>query len=135
VRADPPERIAPAVLTAPPETYSPLKRAPSLKKILDPMKLTAVSRWLFIASGLYALSCAPAILVAERLHWPQSALHLSQFAAVLLCWPASLFVIWRSRALPGRSRKALGAVAASLCSLWMAFVVYVVLRLDFSQLG
>jgi hypothetical protein len=107
----------------------------SLKKILDPLKLTAVSRWLFIASGLYALSCAPAILVAERMHWPQSALHLSQFVAALLCWPASLMVIWRSRASPGRGRTALAAVAASLCSLWMAFVVYVVLHFDLSQIG
>lgn len=98
------------------------------------MKLTAVSRWLFLATGLYALSCAPAILVAERLNWPQSALHLSQFAAVVLCWPASLIFIWRSRASPARGRKALAAVAASLCSLWMAFVVYVVIHLDFSQM-
>ena len=96
------------------------------------MSITAPSKWLFLVSGFYALACAPAILIAEHFSWPQSPFHQTQFIAVLLCLPASLAFLWSTRGSRFGGQRCLAAVAASLCSLWLAFIAYVVLTLDFS---
>ena len=34
--------------------------------------MTTLSRWVFLASGTWAVLCAPAILLAERFGWQRS---------------------------------------------------------------
>ncbi len=89
-----------------------------------------VSRFAFLASGIYALLCAPLILLAERLSFSQSPLHASQFIAVLICLPASLAYLWGTRGQRAWTRR-LAVVAAFLATAWLGFIVYVVGTVDF----
>ena len=99
------------------------------------MSITPPSKYLFLFTGFYALACAPAILIAEHFSWPQSLFHGTQFIAVLLCLPASLVFLWSTRGLRFGGQRWLAAVGASLCSLWLAFCAYVLLTLDFTDIG
>jgi hypothetical protein len=75
----------------------------------------------------------PAILLAERLSLPQGPLHTTQFLAVALCFPSSLVFLWRNRDTWSGTRR-LAAGAALLSGVWLVFVAYVLLTLDFSSL-
>lgn len=97
------------------------------------MTIARVSKWLFVGTGVYALLCAPAILLAERYSWPQSPLHATQFLAAFICFPSSLLFLWFSRDAQSGVRR-LAVAAAILSAAWLAFVVYVLLTLDFSSM-
>lgn len=89
------------------------------------MTATQVSKLLFLASGGYAVLCAPAVLVAEHMGWQESFLHASQFLAIVICVASALSFLWLSRAR--RSTASWFAVAAvCLGGLWLAFLAYVV---------
>ena len=96
------------------------------------MNITQSSKWLFLVAGIYAALCAPAILLAERLAWPQSPFHVTQLLAVALCLPASLTFLWRTRGSPFTTQRWLAVTAAVLSGLWLSFVIYVLLTIDFS---
>jgi hypothetical protein len=98
------------------------------------MNITQSSKWLFVTTGVYAALCAPAILLAERLAWPQTLFHVTQFLAVALCLPASLLFLWRTRGSASGAQQSLAVVAAVLSGLWLSFVVFVLLTLDFSAM-
>ncbi len=98
------------------------------------MSVTNSLKWLFLVGGIYAALCAPVILLAERFAWSQSPLHLTQFLAVALCFPASLAFLRRTRRSPLNAERWLALAAAVLSGLWLSFIVYVVLRIDFSAM-
>ncbi len=98
------------------------------------MSVTHSSRLLFLIAGAYAALCAPTILFVERLGWPQGPFHVTQLLAAMLCFPASLVFLWRTRGAPFGAQRWLAVVAAVLTGLWIAFVIYVVLTLDFSAM-
>lgn len=98
------------------------------------MSGTQSLKWLFLAGGVYAALCAPAILVAERLAWSQGPFHVTQLLAVALCFLSSLAFLWRTRRSPFSSQRWLALAAAVLSGLWLSFVVYVLLTLDFSAM-
>lgn len=96
------------------------------------MNNPAPSKRVFISAGVYAVACAPAILLAERFGWPESFFHITQFVAAVLCFLAAGLYLWSTRGLRFDGRRRLAGVACVLSGLWLAFVVYVLLTLDFS---
>jgi H+/Cl- antiporter ClcA len=96
------------------------------------MSITTSLRWSFLIAGIYALACAPAILIAERFRWPEWPMHMSQFGAVIVCFSASVLFLWNTRGMGYSWYRWLAAVATVLCGLWLAIFIYVVLTLDFS---
>jgi hypothetical protein len=89
------------------------------------MSVAAVARWLFLVSGIYALACVPAILLAERFHWPEWPFHV--------CLPASLIFLRSTRGSRFGVRKGFAVAAVLLCGLWLLFLAFVVLA--FNQSG
>lgn len=94
------------------------------------MNITASSKWLFLVTGIFAVACGPAILLAECFHWPQSPFHGAQFFSVLLCLSASVVFLSATRGSRFGLQRWLATVAVSLCSLWLAFVAYVYLTFN-----
>jgi ABC-type branched-subunit amino acid transport system permease subunit len=104
--------------------------------LIAPQKgITSIAHSLFMGAGIYALACAPAILLAEQLGLSQSFFHATQLVATILCFPAAAFFLWRTRGLRFNWARCLALVACVLSSLWLAFVIYVLLTLDFSAIG
>lgn len=97
-------------------------------------RMTSIALALFMGAGIYALACAPAILLAERLVWSQSFFHATQLVATILCVPAAAFFLWLTRGLRFNWARCFALVACVLCGLWLAFVLYVLLSLDFSAI-
>jgi hypothetical protein len=93
--------------------------------------VTRSSKWLFVTTGIYAILCLPAILIVERLGWTERPFHSTQFLAVALCFPASLTFLWRTRGTPCGVSRGLASAAALLSGLWLSFVVYVFMTIDF----
>jgi hypothetical protein len=85
----------------------------------------------FLLSGLCALACLPAILVAERLAWSERPLHATQMIACLLCFLTSTAYLLRNRTAPRNSR-ATAWLASLLSGGYLAFLLWVITRLDFS---
>lgn len=77
-----------------------------------------VSGVIFIAFGLYALACIPAVFVFEHFRWPEFYLHSSAMAACGICVIAAvlhLLTTWRDqRAASGVPTRALAYVALIL---------------------
>ena len=94
------------------------------------MATERISRSFFLASGVFALLCAPLIVIAERFSLPQWPLHASQFIAVLICLPASLIHLGRTRGERAPARW-IAVAAALLATAWLGFIAYVVGTLDF----
>ena len=96
--------------------------------------ITSIAHFLFMGTGIYALACAPAILLAERLGWSQSFFHATQLVATILCVPAAACFLWNTRGLRFTWARCFAFVACVLSGLWLAFVLYVFLTLDFSAM-
>jgi len=96
--------------------------------------VTSISHFLYMGTGIYALACAPAILLAERLGWSQSFFNITQLVATILCVPAAAFFLWLTRGLRFNWARCFALVACVLSSLWLVFVLYVLLSLDFSAI-
>jgi hypothetical protein len=96
--------------------------------------IAAASKRLFIGAGIYSLTCAPAILLLERLDWPQPFFVITQFVGTVLCLPAAGTFLWSTRGLRFNWARCLAVVACALSGLWLAFVAHVWLALDFSGL-
>lgn len=94
--------------------------------------ITSIAHSLFMGAGTYALACAPAILIAERLGWSQSFFHITQLVATILCFPAAAFFLWQTRGLRCTWARGFAWGALGLSGLWLAFILYVLLSLDFS---
>jgi hypothetical protein len=95
------------------------------------MNIPRVSKWLFLTFGLYAATCAPAILLAEHFGFPESSLHVSQFLAVIGCIPSSaVFLLSTSGHSPSPVRW-VAAIALALSILWIGFITHFVLTADF----
>ncbi len=96
-------------------------------------------RPLFLFPGVVAALCAPGILLAERLDWPESPFHVTQLLACLLCLPlAALYLlVARRRRAEGAAippaRMVLAWLAAMLTAGWLAFIAFVILSLSFSD--
>ena len=93
------------------------------------MTMKILSKWSFLASGMYALLCIPVILVAERLHWPEGIFHATQFLSVAVCIPASFLFLWLSRGTWSRLRW-LALSALILAGAWFSFAIYVITIMD-----
>ena len=98
-------------------------------------KTTSIALVLFMGTGIYALACAPAILIAERLGWSQSFFHATQLATTLLCFLAAAFFLWLTRGSRLVCARWFAIVVCVLSRLWVAFTLYVLLSLDFSGIG
>ena len=94
------------------------------------MKVSRAFKVSFLAFGLYAVLCAPAILVAEHLGLSESPLHLTQFLAIVGCIASSAVFLLSTRGSPFRGIRLLAAVAMALAVLWVAFLVYVIMTID-----
>ena len=98
-------------------------------------RMTSIALALFMGAGIYALACAPAILLAERLGWSQSFFHATQFVATILCVTVAPFFLWITRGLRFNWARWFALIACVLSGLWLAFVIYVLMSLDFSAIG
>ena len=94
--------------------------------------LASIAQYLFMGTGIYALACAPAILFAERLGWSQSLLHATQLVTTFLCVSSAGCFLWITRGLGLNWKRCFAVFACVLSGLWLTFVVYVFLTLDFS---
>ena len=92
--------------------------------------MTTFSRWAFLASGTWAVLCAPAILLAERFSWSQRPFHLTQILAALTCLVSSSLFLWTTRGNGFGWQRSLALVAGTLSGLWVAFFSYVLLTFD-----
>ena len=101
---------------------------------IDPQKKTTIALILFMGAGVYALACAPAILLAERLGWSQSFFHVTQLVATILCGLAAALFLWLTRGARFDWARKIAIIACVLSGLWMAFVLYVFITLDFSAM-
>ena len=97
-------------------------------------RINSIALALFMGAGIYALACAPAILLAERFGWSQSFFHVTQLSATVLCVPSAAFFLWLTRGLRFNCARCLAFVACVLSCLWLAVVLYVILILDFSSM-
>ena len=88
--------------------------------------------YLFMGAGIYALASAPAILLVERIGWSQSFFHVTQMVATILCFPAAAFFLWNTRGLRFNWARCLALIACVFPGLWLVFVLYVLLNLNFS---
>jgi hypothetical protein len=108
----------------------------STSTLIAPQKgITSIALCLFMGTGIYALVCAPAILLAERLGWSQSFFHITQLVATILCVPSAAIFLWLTRGLRFNWARWLALIACVLSGLWLAFVICVLLSLDFSAIG
>ncbi|TAJ15808.1 MAG: hypothetical protein EPO68_12200, partial [Planctomycetota bacterium] len=64
------------------------------------MNAAALTQRLYLLTGAFVLLCAPAILLAERMDWPEWPLHLAQQVAALLCCAGSGAWLWLHRRQP-----------------------------------
>ena len=94
------------------------------------MRLQRASKSLFVAFGLIAVLCAPAILAAEHFGLSDDLLHPIQLLAVIGCIAASITFLAVTRGAPFRGFRLLAASALFLAALWFLFVIYVLLTLD-----
>ena len=97
-------------------------------------KLAGMDKVAFIVAGGWALLCAPAILIAEHCRLSQVPFHLSRPPATFVCLVSSVAFLARTRGSGSVFWRALAVVAALLSGLWLAFIVYVFLTLDFSMI-
>jgi hypothetical protein len=74
-----------------------------------------------LLSGLCALACIPGILAAERFGWSERPFHATQMLAALL----------GRRSMRAGSR-VLAVTAAILSGSYLAFLAWVLTRIDFS---
>ena len=103
--------------------------------IVPRKRITSIAHALFMGAGIYAIACAPAILLAERLGWSQSFFHATQLVATILCVPTAAFFLWLTRGLPFNGARCFALVACIASGLWLVFVLYVLLSVDFSAIG
>lgn len=83
-----------------------------------------IHRAAFVLSAIAALLCVPAILLTERLRWPDDPFSILQ---LVLCAAAAIGAgtfLWRTRRTFDRSRSVAWAVAVA-ATAWLAFVVVV----------
>ncbi len=83
------------------------------------------AKWIFVVTGVYALACVPAILVAEKLRLPEWPLHTSQLLAVIVCFLAGALFLVTKRSPARGALGWLAIVACVLCGLWLAFIAFV----------
>ena len=80
-------------------------------------------------SGLFALSCVPAIFYLESLGRPQNPFHMIQLLACLVCFPCSGFFFWMSRGLGWTVTRIFTALSCILGGAWFGFFVYVMVMM------
>lgn len=85
-----------------------------------------LARPVAIVSGVYAIACAPAILLLEGSGPAQTFLHLTQQGAIVICVIASLRDVWTHRHAPADAFFYLAAAASFLGLGWIVFVLLVV---------
>ncbi len=98
-------------------------------------RIISASKRAFLVTGIYALACLPAVLLAERSGWSQRPLHLTQSIAVLLCLVSSAGFLWSTRGLRIGALRWLASAAVLLCGLWLMFLAYVLVSFDLSGMG
>jgi len=89
------------------------------------MNAIQASLRLSLVAAVVALLCAPAILLAERLAWPQAPLHVVQLSAVVLCFLASLVFLWCTRGTRSGGPRWVALTAAALSGVWLLFIGFV----------
>jgi hypothetical protein len=80
-------------------------------------------------SGLFALSCVPAIFYLESLGRPQNPFHMIQLLACLVCFPCSGFFFWISRGSGWTVTRIFTALACLLSGAWFSYFVYVMVMI------
>jgi hypothetical protein len=84
------------------------------------VKRTQASWWLVPGTGLYAVLCAPLILLAERYGWSEGPFHVTQLLATLVCFLSSIVFIRGDKPASVRWQRAVAIVALTLSGLWLA---------------
>lgn len=95
-------------------------------------RTAAVLRPVFLLSGLCTLACIPGILAAERFGWSERPFHAAQMLAALLCFVASVGCLLTGRWSMSVGSRVAAAGAAVLSGLYLAFLAWVMARIDFS---
>ena len=85
-----------------------------------------------LLSGLCALACIPGILAAERFGWSERPFHATQILATLLCFVASVGYLLMGRRSMRAGSRVLAVTAAILSGSYLAFLAWVLTRIDFS---
>jgi len=98
------------------------------------MNITTIFQRLFIVTGIYALLCFPAVLIAELYNWPEKYIHISAFISSGLCFVSACVYYFRTRNTPITLSRGLAIAAIILAGLWVSFVVFVVAIIDFSAI-
>src|SRR4051812_6993746 len=94
--------------------------------------------WAFLLSGGYALACIPAVFVFEHFDWFEAPLHLSSFAAWVICPISAIFYLWRNRGggerrtLAARRTRTLAYLAIGVSSAALLFVIGLVILIMMS---
>ena len=107
---------------------------PSIDRSKQESTTIRAARRTFVAAGFYALACIPAIFIFEYLGWSEAFLHLSQLIAILACLLGGCLFLWATRGTRFDFYRGVAAVASISCGVWLVWLVYVVLSLDFSTL-
>jgi hypothetical protein len=89
-------------------------------------------RPVFLLSGLCALACIPGILAAERFGWSERPFHAAQFLSALVCFVGSLGYLLMARHRTDTPLRVLAVTAAVLSGSYLAFLAWVIARIDFS---
>lgn len=83
-------------------------------------------------SGLCALGCIPGILAAEHFGWSERPFHATQILATLLCFVTSVGYLLMGRRSMNPATQALTVTATVLSGSYLAFLAWVLARIDFS---
>ena len=83
-------------------------------------------------SGFCALACIPGILAAEHFGWSERPFHATQILATLLCFVASVGCLLMGRRSMNPATQALTVTATVLSASYLAFLAWVLARIDFS---
>ena len=90
---------------------------------------------LMLFAGIWALACAPAILLAESKRWPQWPFHSTQLVACLVCIGGSTWFLVATRSQEKGWRQVVALAGWMLAGAWVFFVAWVLLTLDFSGMS
>jgi hypothetical protein len=80
----------------------------------------------FLVSGICALLCIPAVLIAEQTGFPDDPFNIIATISTPVCFLCGLSFLIRSRKQPRGHRRALAKVGVILSGGWICFLVFVV---------
>lgn len=79
----------------------------------------------FLVSGICALLCIPAVLIAERNNFPDDPFHIIAMIATPTCFVSGLWFLVRARKQKKSLWWALAGAGVILAGAWLCFVLFV----------